>query len=464
MRRGGRIDNACDDSPEEALISRLGELQGQLEYLMASFERCQNAERELQAANRALKTLSKCIEAMTRATDESRLLDDICHIVTDIGGYRMAWIGYAGSDTHKSVCPVARSGYEEGYLEKVDITWSEADPRGRGPTGSAIRTGKPCLIKDVVTDPRFEPWRVEALKRGFKSVLGLPLSHGGSVFGALTIYSDRPDAYDSEEVALLEELARELAYGIMALRDQSERARAEHALEESKAQVELYLDVMGHDINNLNQTAIGFLDLALEKLRAQGRLERGDETLIARPLEALANSTTLIDNVRKLQRERSGELAARVIDVNLLLQEVCQEFRQVPGRDVAIEYRPSCACRVLANDLLKDVFTNIVGNAIKHSAGSLRIAVSLACRGEPPNGACVISIEDNGPGIPDRVKAALLSSQRDARKKMAGRGLGLYIVKTLIEDYGGRLRIEDRVVGDYRRGCRFIVELPSTTA
>jgi GAF domain-containing protein len=78
-----------------------------------------------------------------------------------------------------------------------------------------------------VADPRFEPWRAEALKRGFESVLGLPLCQGGSTYGALTIYSDRPDAYDSEEVALLSELASELAYGIVALRDRSERARAE---------------------------------------------------------------------------------------------------------------------------------------------------------------------------------------------------------------------------------------------
>jgi signal transduction histidine kinase len=449
------------DQPVDQPTARIDDLQGEVNRLRGSFARCKKAERELQAANRALKALSRCIEAMTHAADEKKLLDAICHIVTDISGYRMAWIGYAENDAGKSVRPMARSGYEEGYLETASITWSEADPEGRGPTGTAIRTGEPCLIKDVVTDPRFEPWRAEALKRGFKSVLGLPLCQGGSTYGALTIYSDQPDAYDSEEVALLSELASELAYGIVALRDRSERARAEKALEESKAQAELYLDLMGHDINNMNQVATGFLELALGKLSASGRLDVGDAALITRPVEALMSSSALIRNVRKLQKENSGQLAATIQNVNDVLLEVCEEFRKVPGRRLEIEFQRSSECNVRANNLLKDVFTNIVGNAVKHSTGPLIIRIRHYCAERPGAKTCVVEIEDNGPGIPDQLKSALFPVSQGTPRKGVTRGLGLYIVRTLVSDFGGKVRVEDRVPGDYSQGCRFVMELPA---
>ncbi len=461
MQIGEKNGEARTGRPDDQPIGRLEEMQGQIDRLRGRFNRCKEAERELKAANRALMTLSRCIEAMTHATDEKSLLRNICHIVTDIGGYRMAWIGYAEQDDRRSVRPVADSGYERGYLLNVKITWSGDDVRGRGPTGSAIRTGKTQVIRHVETDERFKPWQAEAEKRGYRSVLGLPLIYDDTILGALTIYSERPDAFDSDEVSLLSELADELSYGIMALRDRAERIKVEKALEESKAQVELYLDLMGHDINNMNQIAIGFLEIALNKLREAGRLDITDEELITRPVEALGNSSALISSVRKLQKERSGELAAKIIDLNRLLLEICDEFEKVPGRVVAIRFRERCSCTVQANDLLKDVFVNIVGNAIKHSTGPLAIDISLQCADRPEGKACVVTIEDNGPGIPDELKAVFLSGSKSNGEHMTGKGLGLCIVRTLVEDYMGKVLVEDRVPGDHSQGCRFVVELPA---
>ncbi len=447
--------------PDDQPVGRLEEMQRQIERLRGRFNRCKEAEREMKAANRALKALSRCIEAMTHATSENSLLKDICHIVTDIGGYRMAWIGYAEYDDRKTVRPAADSGYTSGYLLRVNVTWSADDERGHGPTGTAIRTGEPQIIKHVDADPHFKPWLAEAKKRGYESVLGLPLIHDDRTFGALTIYSDRSDAFDQEEVSLLSELADELSYGIMALRERAERIRAEKALEESKAQVELYLDLMGHDINNMNQIAIGFLEIALDKLRGNGRLDAADSTLIVKPIEALESSSALIGNVRKLQKERSGELVSKVIDLNGILAEVCDEFGTVPGRDVVVRFREGCRCVVRANDLLKDVFVNIVGNAIKHSAGRLAIDIRLQCADVADRKACVVTIADNGQGIPDEQKSAIFSGCRSKGEHATGKGLGLCIVKTLVEDYGGTVRVEDRIPGDHSQGCRFVVELPA---
>ena len=134
----------------------------------------------------------------------------------------MSWVGYAEHDNEKRVRPVAQAGYEDGYLETLNITWADSE-RGRGPTGTAVRTGEPSIGRNLLTDPNFEPWRAEALKRGYASSICLPLIADGQIFGALTMYAVDPDAFDMKEVELLKELADDIAYSISAL-----RLRAEH--------------------------------------------------------------------------------------------------------------------------------------------------------------------------------------------------------------------------------------------
>ena len=134
-----------------------------------------------------LLALSNCNQALIRATDESALLQQICQIVVEQAGYRLCWVGYAEQDDAKTVRPVAQAGFEEGYLKTVNITWADTE-RGRGPTGTCIRTGRPSLVKDIATDPRFAPWRAEAQKRGYASSIGIPLTADSTTLGALTIY------------------------------------------------------------------------------------------------------------------------------------------------------------------------------------------------------------------------------------------------------------------------------------
>lgn len=193
----------------------------------------QGAEKELRRVNRALRTISECNQVMVRATKESRLLDDLCGILVRIGGYRMAWVGYGEHDQGKSVRPVACAGFDEGYLKAASITWADTE-RGQGPTGTAIREGKPVAARNVRTEPIVAPWREEQLKRGYLSSIALPITLDNSVVGALTIYAGEADAFDAAEMQLLVELSNDLSYGIQSLRTREERRRAEEALRESE--------------------------------------------------------------------------------------------------------------------------------------------------------------------------------------------------------------------------------------
>jgi GAF domain-containing protein len=178
------------------------------------------AEELLLQFNRALMVLSRCNEVLVRATDELALLREVCHLLVETGGYRLAWVGFARQDAQKSIHPVAYAGLEEGYLETSNFTWADT-AHGREPTGTAIRTCAPAVCRNILTDPAFAPWHNDAVRRGYASALALPLTAGDEVLGVLTIYASRPDAFDVEEVRLLTELADNLAYGVVSLRSRT---------------------------------------------------------------------------------------------------------------------------------------------------------------------------------------------------------------------------------------------------
>lgn len=191
-----------------------------------------NKAAELQRRqNRALLLLSQCNTALVHAVDENQLLKAICQLAIDPGGYRMAWVGYAREDEDSSVLPVAQAGFEQGYLARARISWADVE-RGRGPTGLAIREGSTQVNRDFLTNPRMAPWREAAREHGYQSSIALPLRLGEQR-GALMIYAAEPDAFYDEEVHLLEELAADLAFGIVNLRLQQDHERVQATLQQS---------------------------------------------------------------------------------------------------------------------------------------------------------------------------------------------------------------------------------------
>ena len=197
-------------------------------------EKVRERTEALNRLNRELRAISSCNQVLVRAEDEQTLLDDICRIVCDEAGYRMAWVGYLENDEAKTIPPVAWAGVEDGYLARAEISWADTE-RGRGPSGTAIRSGKSVCCQDFSTDPNATPWREAALQRGYRSNISMPLKdESASTFGILTIYSTEPNAFTPDEVRLLEELAGDMAFGISTLRERIERQKADQKLRESE--------------------------------------------------------------------------------------------------------------------------------------------------------------------------------------------------------------------------------------
>ena len=186
-------------------------------------------EAEREVLTRALTLLSECSTILIHAGDEQVFLDAICKLAVETGGYMMAWVGYPENDEAKSVSIRARSGYEVGYLGCVKVTWSDA-ATGQGPAGTAIKTGLTVVNHDYQTNNSMAPWREAAKLRGYRASTSLPLIIRGRVFGIFSVYAADARSFSQAEVALLEELARNLSYGIETIRTREENEHAQIAL------------------------------------------------------------------------------------------------------------------------------------------------------------------------------------------------------------------------------------------
>jgi PAS domain S-box-containing protein len=205
-----------------------GSLLGILGIAHDITEREANRE-QIARQNRSLRMMNGVAQAIVRHVDEKAMLEEICTIAVEVGGYRMAWVGEARDDAARRVVPIAKSGFVAGYLDSLDITWAD-QPNGQGPTGRAIRSGVPCVARDIEEDPSLAPWRDAALALGFHASVSLPLRIEGRIVGALNIYSGAIDAFDDEELGLLSNLTGELGLGLTMQRSRLALARSEASL------------------------------------------------------------------------------------------------------------------------------------------------------------------------------------------------------------------------------------------
>lgn len=182
----------------------------------------------LAAESRRYRMLSESGQAMIRAAHETDLLKEVCEIIVNVGGYRMAWVGLVERDTVRTIRPVSWAGHEDGYFAAVGFRWSD-DELGGSAAGRVAREGAVVVNRDTATDPRFGPWRQAALQRGYLSAIALPLRVDGLVIGVLELYASRKDLFDADEERLLAELASDVAYGIRTI-----RLRAAHIASEAE--------------------------------------------------------------------------------------------------------------------------------------------------------------------------------------------------------------------------------------
>lgn len=183
------------------------------------------AQLDLAWLNRALMMLGKCNETLIHVADESRLIVEICRIAVDVGGYRMAWVGYANDDEKKSITPKAYFGQTHPALASIELSWSDQMQSGLGPAGRTIRSGEVITEEDIAALEGSFSWKGLLVELGYRGLVSLPLKNKGKTFGLLALYSGQARTFAADEVRLLQEIADNLASGIVKIRAERERQR-----------------------------------------------------------------------------------------------------------------------------------------------------------------------------------------------------------------------------------------------
>ena len=224
----------------QGICSDDGELMF-IEGFITDITNLKNVEKEVKHLNSILKAIRNVNQLIVKEKDRDELFKRACDILREIRDFKLVWIGLV-NENNFNISPAASSGIEESYLDSIKITWDDS-PEGKGPSGMAIKNQKPYIMRNLVEDPTFKPWKAEAIKRGFSSSIAFPLMYGEKVYGSLAIYSEDFDAFNSAETSLLLELAEDIGFAIHNLDVESKQKEME---EELRASEEKYRTLFGN--------------------------------------------------------------------------------------------------------------------------------------------------------------------------------------------------------------------------
>ncbi|MDV2481494.1 PAS domain S-box protein [Methanoculleus sp. Wushi-C6] len=220
---------------------------------------------------------------------------------------------------------------------------------------------------------------------------------------------------------------------------EEELVRIHRDLESAHREANLYLDILTHDIGNTENVSNLYADLLIDSLD-------GEAACYAASLKkSIAKSIEILGIVSKIRRIHSGTPDIRPVDLDAVIREEIAHFPALPIRYEGITRQ------VLADDLLCEVFTNLIGNAVKHGGPGVEVFIRVEAA---DGGYLRVTVADTGRGVPDARKEEIFH-RYEMRQRGVGEGLGLYLVRILIDRYGGRIWVGDRVPGRPDEGAAF---------
>jgi PAS domain S-box-containing protein len=200
------------------------------------------ADQKLIKANRLYLFISQINQMIVRVTDEEILLREACTIAVNIGKFKMAWIGMLDVST-KKIIPKMIAGSDEGYLDIIKNISIEDIPEAKDPSSKAISEGKYVVINDIDDNLIKEPWKEEALKRGYGSLMSIPIKKFGKVIGSFTFYANEKNFFDDEEILLLEEATGDVAFAIEIFEKETIRKKALEDIIESENRYHILTEI-----------------------------------------------------------------------------------------------------------------------------------------------------------------------------------------------------------------------------
>ena len=386
--------------------------------------------RALERVNRLLRAVLECSDALIRASDEELLLEEVCRIVVEVGGFLQAWVGFDVGDVAKSIKPVAQWGLVEGYLEALQMTWDTTE-RGQGPMSKAIRTRATSAVQNIATDPDFAPWRAETMKRGCRSALAIPLVLGDQLLGGIIVYADVPWAFDTLEVEILQRFAGYVSYGIVALRTQARRDTAEAQLRDSLRSKEQLIASISHEMRTPLTAVVGFAELL--QIEASGVSDEERSEMIRSIAVEGRDLTNIVEDLLTAAKAEAGTLTVVTIPVDLRAEaaQVLETLSSYPS----IELIGSSVWAAGDPGRVRQILRNLMSNAVRYGGNNIRVSI---IKSRLPG----VQVRDNGGGIPTDERVRIFDAYQRAHNApglTASMGLGLTISRSLARLMGGDL-------------------------
>lgn len=276
---------------------------------------------------------------------------------------------------------------------------------------------------------------------GLKSAAAVPVRTDSKVVGIIFVGRMQNDTFDDTDKAILEALGEKVGRVI-------EEATLHAELKRLHEEANLYLDILVHDINDANTRSFGYIDILTEMLN--GKLK--EYAITTR--KGIEESIEIIRKVTLIRRIREKTTELAPVDLDAVIRT-----EMLRNRNVALFYEKT-GILVMADDLLSEIFANLLGNSVTFGGPFVTIWVQAKQNGE----TVTVTVSDNGPGIPDPVKPKLFINSQKGTSRGNTKGLGLYIVKMLLDRYGGKIKVSDRVANDPSQGVAMTFTLKAVPA
>jgi len=258
---------------------------------------------ELEKLNRAYSLNGQINDLILRTQNKEILFEEVCKIAVNYGKFRMSWIGIL-NDANNEVSPITWYGFEESYLNKIKKITIDKVPEGKGPVGSAMRDGKVFVSNDIANDTMMKPWRNEALKRGYHSLISLPIIVRNKTTAVFNLYSDVINFFtNEEEIELLRKITENIAFSLETILVEEERKKAEDSLLKTNSYLENLINYANAPIIVWDPNfKITRFNHTFELLT--GRIEA---EVIGKPLDFLFPANQIKDSMSKIRKTKSGE-------------------------------------------------------------------------------------------------------------------------------------------------------------